>query len=182
MQKEYVFSGFGGQGLMLAGQLLSEAGILDGRNVSWIPSYGPEMRGGTANCSVVISEEPIGSPIVDNPDIVVAMNLPSMDKFEPVIKRGGIMVYNSSLIKRSHNRNDIGYVAVPANDIAEALGTDKVANMAMLGAMLAVDKWVSTASLENVIHKKMVGSKVRFIPMNLEAIRKGSAMSVKNNL
>jgi len=95
MQKEYILSGFGGQGLMLAGVLLSEAGILEGKNVSWIPSYGPEMRGGTANCAVVVSEEPIGSPIVDNPDTVIAMNLPSMDKFEPMIKKGGLMVFNS---------------------------------------------------------------------------------------
>ncbi len=174
MQKEYILSGFGGQGLMLAGVLLSEAGILDGRNVSWIPSYGPEMRGGTANCAVVVSEEPIGSPIVDNPDLVIAMNLPSMDKFEPMIKKGGVMVYNSSLIKRPPARSDISYVAVPANEIAEGLGSDKVANMAMLGGMLAADHWVSIASLEKVIHKKMTGSKAKFIPLNLDAIKKGA--------
>lgn len=178
MQKEYILSGFGGQGLMLAGQFLSEAGILDGRIVSWIPSYGPEMRGGTANCAVVISDEPIGSPIVDNPDTVIAMNLPSMDKFEPMIKKGGMMVYNSSLIKRPPARNDISYVAVPANEIAEGLGSDKVANMAMLGGMLQVDKWVTIASLEQVIYKKMTGPKANFIPLNLEAIKKGAEAAV----
>lgn len=174
MQKEYILSGFGGQGLMLAGMLLSEAGMLEGRNVSWIPSYGPEMRGGTANCAVVVSEEPIGSPIVDNPDVVVAMNLPSMDKFEPMIKTGGIMVYNSSLIKRQPARTDITYVACPGTSIAEELGNDKVANMAMLGALMAADKWVKSESLEKVLHKKMTGSKAKLIPLNIEAIKKGA--------
>jgi 2-oxoglutarate ferredoxin oxidoreductase subunit gamma len=174
MQREYILSGFGGQGLMLAGMLLSEAGLLEGRNVSWIPSYGPEMRGGTANCAVVISEEPIGSPIVDNPDVVIAMNLPSMDKFEPLIKKGGLMVYNSSLIKRLPVRDDISYIAAPASEIAETLGNDKVANMAMLGAMLAADKWVSAESLERVLSKKMTGAKASLIPLNIEAIKQGA--------
>ncbi len=174
MQKEYILSGFGGQGLMLAGMLLSEAGMLEGKNVSWIPSYGPEMRGGTANCAVVVSEEPIGSPIVDNPDVVVAMNLPSMDKFEPAIKKGGIMVYNSSLIKRPPARKDITYIAAPANEIAEALGNEKVANMAMLGAMFAGDKWVKAESLEKVLYKKMTGAKAKLIPLNIEAIKRGA--------
>lgn len=174
MQKEYILSGFGGQGLMLAGQLLSEAGMLEGRNVSWIPSYGPEMRGGTANCAVVVSEEPIGSPIVDNPDTVIAMNLPSMDKFDPMIKKGGLMVYNSSLIKRPPARGDIRYIAVDANDVAEAIGSDKVANMVMLGAALAADAWVTAASLEKVINNKMAGAKAKFIPMNLEALKRGA--------
>ena len=174
MQKEYILSGFGGQGLMLAGMLLSEAGMLEGRNVSWIPSYGPEMRGGTANCAVVVSEEPIGSPIVDNPDVVVAMNLPSMDKFEPMIKSGGIMVYNSSLVKRPPQRTDITYVACPGTSIAEELGNEKVANMAMLGALMAADKWVGGESLEKVLHKKMTGSKAKLIPLNIEAMKKGA--------
>ncbi|HQJ24913.1 MAG TPA: 2-oxoacid:acceptor oxidoreductase family protein [Bacillota bacterium] len=177
MQKEYILSGFGGQGLMLAGVLLSEAGILDGKNVSWIPSYGPEMRGGTANCAVVVSEEPIGSPIVDNPDVVIAMNLPSMDKFEPLIKKGGLMVFNSSLIKSTPKRDDLTYVAVPANEIAESLGSEKVANMVMLGAMLKADGWVSTSSLGKVIEKKMTGSKAKFIPLNIAAIKKGEEIA-----
>lgn len=177
MQKEYILSGFGGQGLMLAGMLLSEAGMLEGRNVSWIPSYGPEMRGGTANCAVVVSEEPIGSPIVDNPDVVVAMNLPSMDKFEPMLKSGGIMVYNSSLIKRKPARSDIRYVACPGTAIAEELGNDKVANMAMLGALMEADGWVKAESLEKVLHKKMTGSKAKLIPLNIEAMKKGAEAS-----
>jgi 2-oxoglutarate ferredoxin oxidoreductase subunit gamma len=178
MQREYVLSGFGGQGLMLAGMLLSEAGMLEGKNVSWIPSYGPEMRGGTANCAVVISDEPIGSPIVDNPDVVVAMNLPSMDKFEPVIKTGGIMVYNSSLIKRSPTREDIKYIAVPANEVAEGLGNEKVANIVMLGAMLTADRGASLDALALVIQKKMTGSKAQMIPINLEAMKKGSEFAL----
>jgi len=114
-------AGFGGQGVMLMGQLLTYAGMLDGKQVSWMPSYGPEMRGGTANCTVIIADEEVGSPLVTSPDAVVALNLPSLDKFEDIVKPGGLLIYNSSLINRPPTRTDIRIIAVEANDIAQGL-------------------------------------------------------------
>ena len=122
MHDEIIFSGFGGQGALFAGQLLAYAASDNGLHVTWIPSYGPEMRGGTAHCTVVVSDEPIGSPLVRRPSSVVALNLPSFEKYETLVKSGGLLVYNRSLVDRPQVRDDIRYVAVPANEIAEAVG------------------------------------------------------------
>ena len=136
MKKEFIFAGFGGQGTLLIGKFLALACMKDGKHVSWLPSYGPEMRGGTANCSVIISDEPIASPLVDEPDVVIAMNEPSLDKFEPHVKPGGLLIINSSLIDRQSVRDDIEVVYCDSNHIAEAVNNPKGANVAILGAML----------------------------------------------
>ena len=136
MEKSFVFAGFGGQGVMLAGKLLAQAGVNHGLQVTWLPSYGPEMRGGTANCTVLLSDEPIGSPVVDHPTALVAMNLPSLDRFEKTVATAGVIVVNSSLINRSVERNDVRVLSVPANDIAVSLGNPKVANVVALGAVV----------------------------------------------
>ena len=134
MLEEVIIAGFGGQGLMLMGRLLAYAGMLEGRKVAWMPSYGPEMRGGTANCTVIISSEEIASPIVTNPKTVIAMNKPSLDKFESLIQKDGLIVLNNSLIDQEVKRDDIKVLKIPANDIANKLGNLRVANMVTLGA------------------------------------------------
>ncbi|HEY3425929.1 MAG TPA: 2-oxoacid:acceptor oxidoreductase family protein [Negativicutes bacterium] len=142
MTHEIIMAGFGGQGIMLMGQLVAYAGMLKNKQVSYIPSYGPEMRGGTANCSVIVSDELIGSPIVSEPSAVIAMNLPSLDKFEPDLQPGGTLIINSSLIQRSAKRTDITVYQVPANEIAVELGNSKVANIVILGAFIAATQAV----------------------------------------
>lgn len=136
MEESFVFAGFGGQGVILAGKLLAQAGADYGLQVTWLPSYGPEMRGGTANCTVVLSDELIASPVVDNPTVLVAMNLPSLDRFEKTVDEGGMMLVNSSLVTRPIERNDVRVLSVPANDIALSLGNSQVANMVALGAVI----------------------------------------------
>lgn len=136
MEKSFIFAGFGGQGVILAGKLLAQAGADYGLEVTWLPSYGPEMRGGTANCTVLLSDEPIGSPVVDNPTALVAMNLPSLDRFEKTVAEAGTILVNSSLITRPTERNDVRALSVPANDIAVSLGNSKAANMVALGAII----------------------------------------------
>ncbi|KUK55187.1 MAG: 3-methyl-2-oxobutanoate dehydrogenase (Ferredoxin), gamma subunit, partial [Atribacteria bacterium 34_128] len=122
MLDEIIIAGFGGQGILLMGRLIAHAGMLEGKNVAWMPSYGPEMRGGTANCTVIISSEEVASPVVPNPITLIAMNQASLDKFEPLVERGGIVILNKSLISRDVNRDDLEVVKVPANDIANELG------------------------------------------------------------
>ncbi|MDP3058740.1 MAG: 2-oxoacid:acceptor oxidoreductase family protein [bacterium] len=176
MNLEVIMAGFGGQGVMLMGQLLTYAGMLDGKQVSWMPSYGPEMRGGTANCTVIISDSLVGSPVVTTPGAVVAMSLPSMDKFEASIKPGGIMIYNSSLISRAPLRNDITYVSIPANDIATDLGNNKVANIVMLGALLKLTQVVTIESVEKSFLKAFPAHRHNLIPLNLQALNKGLSL------
>ena len=135
MMKQFIFAGFGGQGMLLIGKFVAMACMLDGKHVSWLPSYGPEMRGGTANCSVIVSDEDVGSPLVDMADVIVAMNLPSLLKFEDKVKPGGVLVVNQSLIDRKVERDDIQVVYCDANRIAEEVGNPKGANVAILGAM-----------------------------------------------
>ena len=122
MSHEMILAGFGGQGVMLMGQILAYAGMLEEKQVSWFPAYGPEMRGGTANCAVIISDEPVGAPNVSEPGVVVVMNGPSLDKFEPMVKKGGVLIINSSLISREATRADIKVFKVPSNEIAAELG------------------------------------------------------------
>lgn len=178
MEYNMIFSGFGGQGVLLAGQLIAEAGMKNDKNVSWMPSYGPEMRGGVANCSVVVSDEPIGAPIISSPDILVAMNQPSVDAFISKVKPGGYLIYNSSLIKVKPIRDDIKIIALPANDIAQELGVAKVANMPIIGAILKIADFFSKDDIEQVMYKKFGESRKLLIDMNLKAIDMG-ADSVK---
>ncbi len=136
MKEEIIFAGFGGQGVLLMGKLLCIAAMREGKYVSHIPSYGAEMRGGTANCQVVISDEEVASPIVYNPTIAVVLNNPSFEKFEPLVKTGGMLLYNSSLVDIKSKRNDITLVDIAANAIAEEAGSSRAANMAAIGKLL----------------------------------------------
>ncbi len=174
MTNELILAGFGGQGVMLMGQILAYAGMLEDKNVSWMPSYGPEMRGGTANCTVVVSDVPVGSPLVTQPSIVVAMNLPSMDKFENAIKPGGVLLYNSSLIERKVERDDITVIPVPANEIANDLGSSRIANMVMLGALLAEREVVSMDSIYKALRKALPAHRHDLLPLNEQALQRGA--------
>lgn len=172
MVQEIIIAGFGGQGIMLMGQLIAYAGMLENKNVSWIPSYGPEMRGGTANCSVIVSDSIIGAPIVSEPTVLIAMNLPSLDKFAPVIKSDGMAIVNSSLIDQFPNRGDISIIKVKANDIANHLGNSKVANMVILGALLEATKVVSCESVMKAFIKLFAG-KPELVSINQKAMAIG---------
>lgn len=174
MEKSFIFAGFGGQGVILAGKLLAQAGADYGLQVTWLPSYGPEMRGGTANCTVLLSDEPIGSPVVDNPTALVAMSLPSLDRFEKTVAEAGTILVNSSLITRPTERNDVGVLSVPANDIAVSLGNSKAANMVALGAIV---KATGTIPLE-LIKSTMVSmfsqkGSAKVIAVNEQALDAG---------
>jgi len=155
MEKSFVFAGFGGQGVILAGKLLAQAGADNGLQVTWLPSYGPEMRGGTANCTVVLSDEPIGSPVVDNPTALVAMNLPSLDRFEKTVAEGGTILVNSSLIPRPTERNDVQALNVPANDIAVSLGNSQAANMVALGAIVKATQVISLELIKSTMARML---------------------------
>lgn len=173
---DVVMAGFGGQGLMAIGKLLAKAAMDEGRNVTWLPSYGPEMRGGTANCVVVVDDEPIGSPCVEHARAAIVMNRPSYDKFEPTLCQGGLLVVNSSLIDQVESRSDLQTVLVPANDLAEAEGSPKAANMVMLGAYIAHSGVVNPATIEHAIAKSYAGDKQAVGEANLRAFRRGLAL------
>lgn len=176
MQTEVIFSGFGGQGVLFAGQLLSYAAMDNGLNVTWIPSYGPEMRGGTANCTVVISDEEIGSPFVRNPQAAVVMNLPSLTKYEPLLKPGGILVINSSLVEQLPTRTDIKVLLVPGNEIAEKIGDRRLTNMVLVGALLANLPVLSIEIMEKALDAHLPARHKRFLPANYQALREGAAI------
>ncbi len=172
--EKVICAGFGGQGVMSMGQLLAYAGMLDDRFVSWMPSYGPEMRGGTAYCSVMISDTPVGSPIITSgASCAIVMNLPSLCKFEKVVAPGGVLLINSSMTEKKCSRVDVAAYYVPANDLAKDCGSVRAANMIMLGAYLAISK---IASPDTVIEafKKVFGEKAeKLIPLNVEALKCG---------
>jgi 2-oxoglutarate ferredoxin oxidoreductase subunit gamma len=175
MHHEIIFSGFGGQGALFAGQVMTYAGMDAGWQVTWIPSYGPEMRGGTAHCTVIISDRPIGSPIIRNPTIAVVLNPESMDAYEPLVRPGGLLVINSTLVRRACTRGDVDAAAVPANELASELGNVKMANVVMLGTMLAMRPIVSLEAVDRVLEEHLTGSKRRFIEPNKRALRRGAA-------
>ena len=170
-----IFSGFGGQGVMSLGKLVAYAGMIENKEVSWLPSYGPEMRGGTANCSVIVSEEQVGSPIVTNDaTAVIAMNLPSLIKFESSLLKDGTLLVNSSLVSEKAKRNDIKAFYIPANELA--LGecqNIKVANMIMLGAYLELNPVVSEDSILEAFLKVFGENKKDLLPLNKKALRTG---------
>ena len=173
MKTEIISSGFGGQGALTIGKFLAKAGMGDGLNVSWLPSYGPEMRGGTANCSVIISDEPIGAPIVTKADVAIVMNKPSLEKFEDVVKKSGNLFINSSLIEDKSVRSDIDVSYIKANHIATDIGNSKVANVVMLGAYLEKCGVVSYDSVIDGLRKVLGEKKEKFMPLNKKAIEKG---------
>lgn len=177
MHEEIIISGFGGQGALFAGQLLTYAGMAEGRHVSWIPSYGPEMRGGTAHCTVVLSDNPIASPIVSHPSILMVLNIQSMDKYEALVQPGGLLIYNSSLIVRAPTRTDIRVIAVPANDVATELGDARMANLVMIGALLAETGLVRPGTIDSVLAEHISGRRRHLVEANKAALRRGMALA-----
>jgi len=167
-----IMAGFGGQGLMFIGKLLAYSAMKTGRNVTWIPSYGPEMRGGTANCTVVISDEEIGSPVITSPQALIVMNNPSLEAFEPKLQPQGLLFLDSSLITHQVKRNDLEVVSIPATDIAIEAGEKRAANMVMLGAYIARTKIVSKESILEGL-KEFSGKKTQFLDINIKAFEKG---------
>jgi 2-oxoglutarate ferredoxin oxidoreductase subunit gamma len=172
MQNDVIMAGFGGQGILLIGKMLAYAGMHEGKEVSWLPSYGPEMRGGTCNCTVVISDRPVGSPVIRSPRAVLAMNLPSLDKFEGDVRPGGLLLINSSLINREPARTDLTVVKVPANEIANSLGNPRAANMVALGAYLGATGAVAIAEVEAVV-RETFSAKPQLVDINLLALQRG---------
>jgi len=172
MQNDVIMAGFGGQGILLIGKMLAYAGMHEGKEVSWLPSYGPEMRGGTCNCTVVISDRPVGSPVIRSPRAVLAMNLPSLDKFEGDVRPGGLLLINSSLINREPARTDLTVVKVPANEIANSLGNPRAANMVALGAYLGATGAVAIAEVEAVV-RETFSAKPQLVDINLLALHRG---------
>lgn len=173
MDTSIIISGFGGQGALFAGQLLAYAGMDNGRNVTWFPSYGPEMRGGTAHCTVIISDDNIGAPIVSQPDIAMVFNGPSFEKYELMVAVGGLLVVNSSIVEQETMRNDIDCVHIPANEIAEKHGTAKMMNMAALGAMLARRPIFSLQHLEKALKDHLPIEKGHLLEQNFLVLREG---------
>ena len=174
-KREIILSGFGGQGVMSIGKNLAEAGVVEGLEVSWVPSYGPEMRGGTANCSVVLSDKPVGSPVFARCTELIALNEPSLIKFEPALQPGGIAFINSSIVPDKVTRDDIRAIYVPCDAIAAELGNPKVANMVMLGAYVGATRVLKPETIEEMIQEMFAGPKAKFIPLNIEAFRRGMA-------
>jgi len=172
MQSEVMFAGFGGQGILLSAKILAQAAMYEGREVAWVPSYGPEMRGGTAYCTVVISDRLIGSPIIRNPMHLVAMNRPSLEKFAPVVKTGGVILVNSSLIPIESGRDDVDEIRIPVNDIAVRLGSVRSANIVALSAFVARSKLVSVDTLKRCVEEEFAKKK-KLIPLNLSAVEEG---------
>jgi 2-oxoglutarate ferredoxin oxidoreductase subunit gamma len=172
MQSEIMFAGFGGQGILLIGKILAHAAMEEGFEVAWVPSYGPEMRGGTAYCTVVIADRPIGSPIIKNPLHLVAMNGPSLEKFAPTVKKGGIIFINSSLINFGSGRDDVDELKVPVMEIAKEVGNVRAANIVCLSAFVARSGVVSMETLRNCIRQEF-SKKPKLIPLNMKAVEAG---------
>ena len=172
-EERIIVAGYGGQGIVLMGKLLAYAGMLEGRNVTCLPSYGPEMRGGTANCMVTVSTSKIGSPYVTSPSSIIAMNLPSLDHFESMVEPGGCILVNGSLVKREVTRSDVTAASVQANWIAEELGDVRVANMVALGAFAKVKSVLKLDSLINALEKVLSARRKEMLSLNREALRRG---------
>jgi 2-oxoglutarate ferredoxin oxidoreductase subunit gamma len=175
MQKEIIIAGFGGQGVLFGGQVLAMAAMDSGREVTWIPSYGPEMRGGTANCTVVIADEEIGSPLVEHPPLAIALNLPSFDKYEDLLQPGGTLVVNKSMVDREARRKDIKVLMVPCNQIAEEVGSGKLVNMVAIGALVSALPELGVEALQKALTDHMPARHKDLLAKNHEALRRGFA-------
>lgn len=175
MNIEIIMAGFGGQGVMSMGQVVCYAALEEGKEVLWLPSYGPEMRGGTANCTVIVSDEPVGSPIVTKPDAVIIMNKPSLDKFEPMVKPGGLVLINSSLCDKDAARKDVRVFKIPATDLASELGNIRIANMVALGAFLALEPIVKIDSIVEALQEHLPEHQKKHVPLNHKALELGAA-------
>jgi 2-oxoglutarate ferredoxin oxidoreductase subunit gamma len=173
LDEQVIIAGFGGQGVMMMGKLLAHAGMVEHRHVSWLPSYGPEMRGGTANCHVIVSDLQIGSPVIAESTGVIAMNLPSLDKFEQVVKPGGRLLINSSLVERTSTRTDVDILEIPVNDMANQQGSLRVANMVMLGAFIALSHVVNKDTILKVLQDVLGQKKQHLLDINVRALEEG---------
>jgi 2-oxoglutarate ferredoxin oxidoreductase subunit gamma len=173
MLDEIIIAGFGGQGVLLMGRLIAYAGMLEGKKVAWMPSYGPEMRGGTANCTVIVSSDEVASPVVPNPMTLIAMNKPSLDKFESEVEKGGTIILNESLISQDVKRSDVQVFKVPANEIANELGNLRVANMVALGAYLAASESVKIETIFQALEKTLGNKSAKIVELNKKAIERG---------
>ncbi|TVR20903.1 MAG: 2-oxoacid:ferredoxin oxidoreductase subunit gamma [Anaerolineaceae bacterium] len=181
MHKAIVFAGFGGQGIMFIGQLLAYAAMDHGYHVTWIPSYGPEMRGGTANCFVVVSSDPIGAPVAAYPDVALIFNRPSFDKFEPLVRDGGLLVVNSSLVEQQTAREALDVVRVPATKIASAVGSERLTNAVLLGAMLTVEPILPITAINAALQAHMPAHRRDALAANIDALERGSQHVRKQN-
>ncbi len=174
MLHEIVIAGFGGQGVMSMGQLITYAAMHEGKHVSWLPSYGPEQRGGTANCAVMISDQEIGSPLIENPTVAIVLNKPSFDKFEPKIVSGGVLIVNSSLISSKSSRTDIKVIEIPATEVATEIGEPRVSNSVILGAFVAASGAVTIDSVVEGLRNVLPERRHNLIPANKVALEKGA--------
>ena len=177
MQKEVIISGFGGQGALFAGQLLAYTALEQGLHVTWFPSYGPEMRGGTAHCTIILGDEEIGSPIVKNPTGIIVMNIPSLDRYEQLVESGGFLVVNTSLVDRIPEREDIEVILVPAIDIAEKLGDKRMANLVLLGALMDRMGTLSIDQIGESLGRHIPEHRRNLLEANLKALAKGAELA-----
>jgi 2-oxoglutarate ferredoxin oxidoreductase subunit gamma len=168
-----LLAGFGGQGVLFAGKLIAEAGLIEGREISWLPSYGPEMRGGTANCSVCLSDEPIGSPLVLEPDVLIAMNQPSLDKFLTSVVPGGMAIVDTTLISNVPERSDISIHRLSATRLAEDSGLKGLGNVVLVGKLLAQAEFCDPASIDKAIRKSVPAKRQHLLEPNLKALALG---------
>ena len=173
MTYETIMAGFGGQGLLFSGKVLAYAGLLEGKELSWLPSYGPEMRGGTCNCSVIVSDDPVGSPIIAHPTILMAMNEPSLDKFEDTVAPGGTIFVDSSLIERKVRRTDVEVVYIPATKMAKEMEATSLANMIILGAIVAKTGCVKCETVSAALRETISARKANLLDLNLKAVEAG---------
>ena len=173
MNKQILIAGFGGQGILFSGKFLAYEGLIEGKEVSWLPSYGPEMRGGTANCSIILSDTKIGSPIVDNPDVLIAMNTPSYDKYINEVKAGGIAVIDSSLIDKKTDRTDIEAYYIPATKLASDENLPGLANMIILGNFIKKSGIVPVENIEKAMQKVVSAKKQNLFDLNMKAVKLG---------
>lgn len=170
---QILIAGFGGQGVLFAGKVLAYKGLTENKQISWLPSYGPEMRGGTANCSVIVSDTPVGSPIVSEPDILIVMNLPSLDKYENAVVKGGYVFADSTLIERKVERKDVKAFYIPATKMARELGVPTLANMILLGKVIKETGAVSIDGLKDALAKTVSAKHQDLVEANLKAIEAG---------
>lgn len=181
MNQEIIISGFGGQGVLFAGQLLAYAALEEGRHVTWIPSYGPEMRGGTAHCTVIVSDEEIGSPLVSHPSAALVLNPPSMERYAPLVKPNGVLIGDSTLITGRSDRNDIREIDLPAKDIAAELGFPQIANVVMIGALLGATGVLKVKTLEKILDEHLGERHRAALGPNKEALRRGMQYAARND-
>ena len=173
MTREYLFAGFGGQGLLFSGKVLAYKALIEDKNVSWLPSYGPELRGGTANCSVIISDEPVAAPLIANPDVLVAMNLPSLDKYESTVKPGGIIIVDSTLIERKIERTDVDAYYIPATAMANEMGAPTLANMILTGKLLEITNEFTEETVQKALGKCISARHQDMLELNKKAMEVG---------